>query len=169
MNRQIATFILGQTLLGLDILLVKEVYRHMSISPIPDAPDHLRGLMNLRGRVVTIIDLNVCLNRPASSDIQGCRLLILKTQEEIRQYKQKYLESVYLGEDIVGFLIDRMDDVFTVNQDDILPPPPNIVEINEALIEGVIKQGNRLVILLDVTALLKLVMDVTTDSETRNP
>ncbi len=49
MTRQIATFLLGDTLLGVDILLIKEVYRHMIISPIPDAPPFLRGLMNLAG------------------------------------------------------------------------------------------------------------------------
>ena len=48
MNRQITTFILGETRIGIDILLVKEVYRHMSITPIPDSPPQLKGLMNLR-------------------------------------------------------------------------------------------------------------------------
>jgi purine-binding chemotaxis protein CheW len=161
MTRQIATFALGDTLLGVNILLVKEVYRHMSVSPIPDAPAHLSGLMNLRGRVVTVIDLNVCLNRPVTTNTEG-RLLILKTQEEIRGYKNKGLlqDDAYLGEDIVGFLIDRMDDVLTVEDEDILPPPPNLVEIDEELVEGVIKQENHLVILLHITAVLDLVMKI---------
>jgi len=160
MNRQITTFFLGDMLMGLDILLVKEVYRHMSISPIPDAPPHLRGLMNLRGRVITVIDLNVCLNRPPASDITESRLLILKTQKEIRNYKNmEYLEDVCVGDDIVGFLIDRMDDVLTVEEKDILPVPSNIVDIDEGLMTGVVRQGDQLVILLDVTAVLELVMN----------
>ena len=72
MARQIATFVLGKTLLGLDILLVKEVYRSVSITPIPDAPEHIRGLMNLRGRVVTVMDLNTCLGRQTDGKGQ-CR------------------------------------------------------------------------------------------------
>ncbi len=160
MNRQIATFVLGDTRLGVNILLVKEIYRHKAFSPIPNAPPHLRGLMNLRGRVVTIVDLNVCLNRPATDDIANCHLLILKTQEEISRYEEKGLvRDVFLGEDIVGLLIDRMDDVLTVTDEAILPPPPNIAEIDKDLIEGVIKQGGRLVILLNVTAVLELVMN----------
>lgn len=162
MTRQIATFVLGDTLLGVNILLVKEVYRHMSVSPIPDAPPHLSGLMNLRGRVVTVIDLNVCLSRPRTGSTEGGRLLILKTQEEITGYKNKGLleDDVYLGEDIVGFLIDRMDDVLTVEYEDILPPPPNLVEIDEELVEGVIRHADRLVILLHITAVLDMVMKI---------
>jgi len=164
MTRQIATFLLGSTLLGVDILLVKEIYRYKAISPIPDAPTHLRGLMNLRGRVVTVIDLSVCLNRPAATNIDDCRLLILKTQEEIRNYINKgLLEDASLGEDIVGFLIDQMDDVLTIENEAILPPPPNLVDIDEALVRGVIKQGEQLVILLDVTAVLGLVMNAAID------
>ncbi len=165
MSRQITTFLLGNTLLGVDILLVKEVYRHMTVNQIPNAPNHLRGLMNLRGRVVTVIDLNVCLNRPAATNMDDCRLLILKTQEEIRNYiNQGHLEDVFLGEDIVGFLIDKMDDVLTVENEEILPPPPNIANLDEDVIEGVIKQEKRLVILLDVTVVLKLVMNATIET-----
>ncbi|MCP4105274.1 MAG: hypothetical protein GY749_07040 [Desulfobacteraceae bacterium] len=166
MTQQIATFVLGDTLLGVDILLVKEIYRQMSFSQIPDAPEHFLGLMNLRGRVVTVIDLNVCLNRPAASYTDDSRLLILKTQEEIMKSKIRAdLEDVNMGEDIVGFLIDRMDDVINVEEKEILPPPPNLVEVEEELVQGVIKQGDQLVILLNITAVLERAMSVTTDTD----
>ncbi|OQY13333.1 MAG: hypothetical protein B6I31_01370 [Desulfobacteraceae bacterium 4572_19] len=161
MGRQISTFILGDTILGVDILLVKEVYRNIELTPIPDAPAHLRGLMNLRGRVVTVIDLNVCMNRPEIDSTDENRLLILKTDDEIAQYqKHGLMEDAKLGEDIVGFLIDRMDDVINVETKNIVPPPPNLESIEEELIEGVIKLGGKLVILLDVTALLEKIMSV---------
>ena len=166
MTRQIATFLLGDTLLGIDILLVKEVYRHKAMSPIPDGPAHLLGLMNLRGRVVTVIDLNISMNRPPRVRRDNCRLLILKTQEEIRKYSDKeFLEDVRLGEDIVGFLIDEMDDVLPLVNEEILPPPPHLVDIDSDLIEGVIKQGNRLIILLDVTAVLDIVMNASIERD----
>lgn len=56
----------------------------MTVNPIPNAPNHLLGLMNLRGRVVTVIDLNVCLNRLPETNTGDRRLLILKTREEIK-------------------------------------------------------------------------------------
>ncbi|MBF0100018.1 MAG: chemotaxis protein CheW [Desulfobacterales bacterium] len=159
MVRQIATFFLGKTLLGIDILLVKEVYRQMSITPIPGAPNLLKGLMNLRGRVVTIIDLNVCLKRQPIQDVSLCRLLILKTEEEIIRFKQHNLiEHVDIGEDIVGLLIDTMDDVIEVKDEDILSPPSNLGEMDHTLIRGIIKRNDQLVILLNIVGLLDMVM-----------
>lgn len=159
MQRQIATFYLDKTCLGVDILLIKEIYRHSTISPIPDAPPHLKGLMNLRGRVITVIDLNVCLNRP-QTEKKDARLLIFKTQEDILPYIHKgLLPKVDIGEDIAGFIIDRMDDVLTISDEDVFSPPPNLMEVAHDLIRGVIKLENRLVILLDVPSVMALVME----------
>lgn len=161
MTRQIATFILGDAQFGLDILLVKEVYRSVAMTPIPDAPDQIRGLMNLRGRVVTVMDLNTCLNRPSKGKNEEQYLLILKTDEEVKSYKKKgQLSSITLGEDIAGFPIDQMDDVIEVEPDEILPPPPNLMEVSSDLVEGIVKKGDRLVILLDITTVLESVMKV---------
>ncbi|MBF0378036.1 MAG: purine-binding chemotaxis protein CheW [Desulfamplus sp.] len=159
MSRQIATFILGNSRLGIDILLIKEVYRHMSITPIPDSPAHLKGLMNLRGRVVTVIDLNICLGRAASENVATSRLLVLKTDDDIEKYKKSgMVGNISLGKDIVGLLIDQMDDVITIENSDIFPAPPNLEEAEEALIEGVIKKGKQLIIILDVNAMLEKIM-----------
>ena len=165
MSRQIATFILGETILGVDILLVKEVYRHKNFTPIPDAPEHFKGLMNLRGRVVTVIDLNVCLNRPPAENIDNCRLLILKTEEEIAKYiAAGRMPRIKLGDDIVGFLIDSMDDVLDLEDDQILPPPPNLKEVDEAMIDGVVKRGEQLVILLDIEAVLNEIVNAISEA-----
>ncbi len=159
MSNQIANFMLGDTTLGVDILLVKEVHSKLSLTPIPDAPKQIRGLMNLRGKVVTVVDLNVCLNRPPAESTERNRLLILKTDEEIIPYQlEGKLEKAKLGDDIVGFLIDRMDDILEVDDGDILPPPPNMETVEEGMIEGVIKHGNELILLLDVTGILNEVL-----------
>ncbi len=166
MSRQIATFILGETILGVDIIMVKEIYRNMNITPVPDATPHLRGLMNLRGRVVTIIDLNICLGRESSDSIKDNRLLVLKTQDEISALKYRGdFETADVGEDIVGFLIDRMDDVVTIEDEEVLPPPANIDKKEEELIEGVIKRGDNLVMLLDISAVLERVMSAASNVE----
>lgn len=158
MTRQIATFLLGDTLFGADILLVREICRYKTISRIPGSPPHLCGLMNLRGRVVTIIDLGVCFNRPPKTDLGTCQLLIFKVQQEIAEYNHQYMKNLLMGDDIAGFLIDRMDDVLTVEDEEILPPPPNIADIDEALINGIIQIDNQLVILLNISTVLEEVM-----------
>ncbi len=156
MARQIATFLLGDMLFGTDILLIREVYRYKDSSRIPGAPPHLRGLMNLRGRVVTVIDLGVCLNRPSKSDNDQSHMLIFKVRQEIAEYRfQQYLKDISLGEDIVGFLIDRMDEVLMVGDEEILPAPPNIADMQESLIDGIIRRDHRLVILLNIPAILE--------------
>ncbi len=159
MNRQIATFYIGKILFGVDILLVKEIYRHTSMTRIPDAPKILAGLMNLRGRVVTVIDLRLFLNHPVLPAKNETKLLIMKTQEEINGYiEQGTLDDNYLGDDIAGFIIDRMDDVRTVGYKDILPPPPNLLEADESLIEGVVKKKEDLLIILNVPVVLEKTM-----------
>jgi len=138
MSRQITIFKVGETLLGLDILTVKEIHRHMELTPIPGAPKHLSGLMNLRGRIVTVVELSVCLHLEENDGEKI--LLILKTDSEIRQYQQRgLLTDVSLGEDIVGLLINSMEDVLDVEDEDILPTPPNIGSVDRQLIQGVIK------------------------------
>lgn len=159
MSRQISTFLLGDLLLGVDIILVKEVYRQMTITEIPDAPKHLIGLLNLRGKVVTVINLSTCLNREDSGKTDNCKLLILKTNDEIRALSsQERVQDIDLGEDIVGFLIDRMEDVLIADDNEILPPPPNLFQVDVNLIEGVIKRENQLVILLNIELILQQIL-----------
>lgn len=165
MDRQIATFYIGDILFGVDILMVKEVYRHTSMTGIPDAPKLLAGLINLRGRVVTVIDLGLCLNHPVVSGDRDTKLLILKTQEEINGYiKQGILAKTYLGDDMAGFIIDRMDDVMQVGAEDILPPPPNLLEADESLMEGVVRRKEGLLIILDIPVVLEKIMQAVSET-----
>lgn len=157
--RQISTFTLGGTFLGLDILLVKEVYRGGVVTPVPDAPKQIRGLMNLRGKVVTVLDLNICLQRKKKKNDHENYLLILKTEREIKNYlKSGLLANIELAEDIAGFLINQMDDVIEVDQEEIMPPPPNFAKIEKDLVEGIIKKDEKLIILLDISRILNRVM-----------
>jgi len=113
-----------------------------------------------------VIDLNVCLNRPATQNIDTSRLLVLKTDKEIEKYKTSGLmKNIFLGDDIVGLLIDQMDDVITIQDSKIFPAPPNLDEVEETLIEGVIKQEEQLIIILDVNAVLEKIMAVCASME----
>jgi purine-binding chemotaxis protein CheW len=160
MSRQIATFRMGDTRMGVDILLVKEVYRRMHVHPVPGAPPQLLGLMNLRGRVVSVVDLAACFQRSGVSSDQG-QLLIFKTGAELAGFARKGRlteRMARLGEDIVGLLIDEMDDVMTVSRDAVLPPPPNLGGLDDHLIEGVIRNEGELVVLIDAPAVLDRVV-----------
>lgn len=156
MSRQIATFRMGETRMGVDILLVKEVYRGMRMSPVPGAPPQLAGLMNLRGRVVSVVDLAACFRRAGVSPEEG-HLLIFKTAPDLAPFvRAGRLEAsrARLGDDIAGLLIDGMDEVMTVLSGGVLPPPSNLGDLDRSLIEGVVKTEDDLVLLIDVSALL---------------
>lgn len=160
MSRQIATFRMGDTRMGVDILLVKEVYRRMQVHPVPGAPPQLVGLMNLRGRVVSVVDLAACFQRAGVSSEQG-QLLIFKTGAELAGFVREGRlpeRMARLGEDIVGLLIDEMDDVMTVSRDAVLPPPPNLGGLDDHLVEGVIRTEGELVVLIDASAVLNRVV-----------
>ncbi|MBF0103511.1 MAG: chemotaxis protein CheW [Desulfobacterales bacterium] len=160
MTRQIATFYIENTLFGLDILLIKEVYSNVPLTPIPRAVKHLKGLMNLRGKVVTVIDLNFCLNCLKEHQDDISRLIILKTDQEIHGFRKKgLLKNIRIGDDTVSFGINKMSDVLEVLPNQILPVPSNLDEIEEDMIEGVIKIEKRLIFLLNITAVLKRVLE----------
>ncbi|MFP4347776.1 MAG: chemotaxis protein CheW [Thermodesulfobacteriota bacterium] len=159
MSRQIAVFRLGNRTFGMDILLVKEVHRHIMVDPVPGAPPHLAGLMNLRGRVVTVIDPGVSLGLDRKGVEDSRQMLILKTAEEIQPFvRDGRLDRMEPGEDIVGLLIDGMEDVLTAAESEMLPRPPHLTGLDGDLIRGVIKRGEDLVMLLNIEMLLDRVM-----------
>ena len=129
----------------------------MQVTPVPGAPQQVRGLMNLRGKVVTVIDLAVCLGHTPRQTIDDCQLLILKTNEEIGGMQN--MENCNLGFDLVGFVINRMGDVISIEEEEILPKPANLDVVEEALIAGVINRNEQLVIVLEVPAVLARVMN----------
>ena len=166
MDRQIATFSVGNIMLGFDIQIIKEVYRHINLTQIPGIPTHVAGLMNLRGKIVTVIDLGVCLNIAQDEKEKDNRLLIMKTEAEVGQYQYSLkVKNKNIGNDIVGFLIDHMSDVLEVKDTEVISTPPNVNEVDTEFIEGVIELGNDLVILLDVAAILDKVLEITNKTE----
>lgn len=155
MNRQIATFRINQAILGLDILAIKEIYKYSSLTPIPGTSDKLNGLLNLRGKIITILDLGKCLKINEEEKEETKKLIILKTDSEISRFVENgKLPDIKLGEDIVGLLIDKMEDVLNIQDEDILQTPPNLDTVDKQLIEGVLKLENKLVLLINISAIL---------------
>ena len=83
--RQFATFTLGQSLLGIEVLLVREINRLMDITPVPASANYVKGLINLRGHVATILDLGVLLDLPVKAAAGSTHQVILKTNGELER------------------------------------------------------------------------------------
>lgn len=134
--RQLCTFHVGSLLLGLDVLSIQEVIRSPQLARVPLAPATIEGLLNLRGQILTALDLRRLLglsaaaNRPASP-----MLMILRLQQ---------------GQ--VALLVDRVGDVIEVGEDTFEPPPDTVPAAVRPLLLGVHKLQGRLLHVLDAEA-----------------
>jgi purine-binding chemotaxis protein CheW len=134
---QFATFYVGHMLLGVDIRVVQEINRQSEITQVPHAPDYVRGVINLRGDVATIVDLRAILGLPKSDSSQQTRNLIVHHQGEA-----------------IGLLVDQISDILTLRDDEISPPPTNVDGVDGRLMSGVCTLESDIVVLLDIDEVL---------------
>jgi len=140
--RQLVGFRIGEEEFGVDILMVQEIIRLPVITPIPNAPRFILGMINLRGLVIPIIDLRQRLRINGKSPGETERMIrILILEMDSHQ---------------TGFIVDSVSEVMHVPTAEIEPPPHLLsLSIDARYIEGVIKLANRLLILLDFTQILR--------------
>ncbi|MBL8025988.1 MAG: chemotaxis protein CheW [Fibrobacteres bacterium] len=155
-ERQFTTFKLGNDLFGIDILLVREINRSLQITPVEGAPEFVTGLLNLRGQIVTVIDLGVRLGLNKREIADTTRCIILKTAQELsnKGVDEKIVKSA--SADQVGFLVDYVGDMVAAAENEIAPPPANLGQVSEKFLTGVVKLEQGLVGLLDVGRILQV-------------
>lgn len=133
----VSTFRLGNALFGADTLRVQEVVLVGDITPVHHAPDHIRGVINLRGRIVTIVDLARKLGLERPVEPTDGRIMIV-------EWKGEY----------VGLLVDGVADVFPAEREKLAPPPANIGAAQAKYFEGICRTDKALVALLSIDAVL---------------
>jgi purine-binding chemotaxis protein CheW len=152
---QYSTFRLGDRLFGLDLMMIREINRILDITPVPHAKAHLRGLINLRGQIVTILDLGVRLGLPRQDIFDSSHNIILKTSAELASVRQDGKGVQYVtSTDLVGFLVDAIGDVVEADEATIEPPSANVSEAEGGFLSGVIKTEAGLLVLLDIHEVL---------------
>ena len=136
-SRQLVTFQLGEELYGINIMDVKEIVRVQSIRAIPNAPVYVEGIFNLRSEIIPIINLH-----------KRFHLKKLVTSEEDE------LLSGFIILDIdgmkLGVIIDRISRVVTIERENIQPPPQMFSGIGAEYIQGVVRQEQGYLIILDI-------------------
>ena len=135
---QLATFYVGDMLLGLEIGKVQEINRCLDATTVPHAPRWVRGVINLRGDVVTVIDLRTVLGLDRGTVTKDSRNLIVNVSGEL-----------------VGLCVDRIADIITVKYEDVIPPPPNISSVDERFFSGVFTGETDIVAILNLEAALE--------------
>lgn len=134
---QLVTFKLGEEEFGVDILKVQEINRSMEITKVPRAPAFVEGVINLRGRVIPIIDLRRRFGKDCKSHDQNTRIIVF----EIRSM-------------IVGFVVDSVSEVLRIKTDTVEQAPPVVAGVESEYIKGIGKLDNRLLILLDLNKII---------------
>jgi purine-binding chemotaxis protein CheW len=154
--RSFASFTIDNKLFGIDILLIREINRQLEMSPVAHTPDFIRGLVNLRGQIVTILDLKKRLGRSTTHIGPDTHNIILKSDSELSGMRDDMNDDTLVTcLDKVGLLVDAIGDVVTVEDDSAIEPPPaNLNDIDGQFLSGVVKLENQLLAVLNVPQIL---------------
>jgi purine-binding chemotaxis protein CheW len=155
-QKQFASFYIGNNLFGIDIRLIREINRNVDITPVDGAPDFVRGLLNLRGQIVTVIDVGVRMGlRTGKESVESARSIVLKTSDEIAVKRSEDDKLEDTSRDLVALYVDAIGDMVTFEEKEIEPSPANIGEVEGRFISGMAKLEQELMIILRVAELLK--------------
>lgn len=130
---QIVSFRLAREEYGVDIMHVQEIILIGQVTEMPQVPDYVRGLINLRGHVIPIIDLRVRFGLEVSEQTENSRIIVLNVNKKT-----------------FGIVVDEVDEVLRINSDQIEPAPPGIAGIGQQYVSGLVKFENKLLILLRI-------------------
>lgn len=154
---QYVTFRLKDQLMGIDILLIREINQLMETTYVQRAPDYIIGLINLRGQIVTIFDLAKRFDQPPCTIGEDSHNIILKSDGELSAVQiRENRDDLKTSEDTVGLRVDSVGEVVEFENDEVEPVPANISHLDVRFLSGVVPLENELLILLDVGALLQL-------------
>lgn len=136
---ELATFYVGDALCGMDILKVQEINKLMQMTKVPQAPDYVLGILNLRGQIVTILDLGRKLGLGETDISQDPRNIIVNSAGSH-----------------VGLLVRRISDVVSADMEKREPAPANMSGIQGEYFTGVYKTNDNLIGILDVDKVLSI-------------
>jgi purine-binding chemotaxis protein CheW len=147
-ERQFVSFFASGRLFGIDILVVREIIRNVSFTPVEHAPPAVRGLLNLRGQIITVLDMARALGLESQGGPEGSRCIILKTSDEAGHLLESGQVTDEMQADAVGLLVDSISDVVTVDEADLDPAPANTSSCDSDFTQGVVQlEGNLLTVL----------------------
>ncbi len=130
---QLCSFQLADALFGLDTMLVQEIIKVPEITKVYQAPEEITGIINLRGKIVTIIDLAIKLDLPTEVETKNRRIIIVESDNEP-----------------FGLMVDHINDVIHIDGDEIDPSPANLRATQGRFISGVFRNEEHLIAILNL-------------------
>ncbi len=134
---QLVSFNIGSEEFGVDILKVQEINRMVEITKVPQAPHYVEGVINLRGKVIPIIDLRKRFSLEAKGYDKNTRIVV-----------------VDINGNIMGMIVDAVSEVLRLQSSTIENPPEIVTGVNAEYIKGVAKLEDRLLIFLDLSKVI---------------
>src|SRR4051794_35489398 len=136
-EQQLVVFELGAELYGVEIARVHEIIRLQTVTRVPRAPAFVEGVINLRGKVIPVVDLRRRFGLPSAEHTRSSRIVVVE-----------------IGDQVVGIVVDGVSEVLRVNNATIEPPSPVVAGVESDYLHGIAKLPDRLVILLNLDRVL---------------
>jgi len=136
--RQFVTFNLGDEEYAIEILKVQEIIRMIAITRVPNSPEFINGVINLRGKVIPVMDLGKRIGLIEKETNNDSRIIVVEIQHKI-----------------IGFIVDKVNIVLRINKNIIEPTPQMVGKIESEFINGIAKMENSLLILLDLEKIME--------------
>ncbi len=133
---QLVTFGVANEEFGVDILHVQEINRMMELTRVPQSPDDVVGVINLRGKIIPVLDMRRRFNLTAEAYSETSRIIVVETHGRV-----------------IGFIVDCVHEVLRIDQSIVEPAPQLVSSVDADFISGVGKLEDRLLILLDLEKL----------------
>ena len=134
MDKKIVGFSLKNENFAFDIMRVIEIIRLKEITAVPTAPDFIEGVINLRGKIIPIIDLRKRFSLQSQNRDKNFRIIIVELDKT----------------QLVGIIVDEVSKVIVVSEEEVMPPPPTVANIGGKYIENIVKIEDRIVVILNI-------------------
>jgi purine-binding chemotaxis protein CheW len=143
-DSQYLTFALSKEEYAIEILRVQEIKGYSAITPIPNTPPHIKGVMNLRGTVVPIVDLRIKFGLPDVEYNQFTVIIVVNVSNRV-----------------VGIVVDSVSDVLNISAEEVEPPPSLGAGTDTSFLIGMAKSSDRLIAMLDIEKVIGIVDSTT--------
>ncbi len=135
MSRQLITFQIGEQYLGVDIMAIREIRAWSPTTLLPQVPAHVRGVVNLRGTVLPVVDLSSRLGWGLTEPTQRHVIIVVRIADQLQ-----------------GLIVDGVNDIVSIASED-LQPPPSLGDGATSFLEGLVSVDDRMVMVLSLDAL----------------
>ena len=134
---QFVTFGLGEDIFAIDVVMAKEILDFTDVTRVPQTPDYMLGVINLRGSVVPVVDMRLKFGMPDSDKTRDSCIIVVEVDVD--------------GESVtVGAMADSVREVMDIAPDQIEPPPRIGTRLNTEFIQGMGNLGEKFIIILDI-------------------